>query len=87
MNMVSREEWIRKAEAVGRFGSYAATSEKGAYKGMPLLYQALGCFDNFDDFHRKAVLSLVTEWANREGTGLWSLVTDMRIAHNKAKEE
>ena len=85
--MVSREEWIRKAEAVGRFGSYAATSEKGAYEGMALLRQALECFGNFDDGHRQGILDIVTKWANREPIYLPSLVREMRIAHDKAKEE
>ena len=84
--MVERKEWIRKAEAVGRFGSGAATSEKGAYEGIPLLYQALNCFGNFDDGNRQGILDIVTEWANRQSR-LPSLVHDMRIAHDKAKEE
>ena len=84
--MVSRDEWIRKAEAVGNFGSGAATSEKAAYKGIPLLRDALDCFFNFDDEHRKAISDIVNKWANREDTGLASLVMDMRIIHQKAKE-
>jgi len=86
--MVEREEWIRKADAVGAFGSGAATSEKGAYEGMPLLMSAL-CdhFSNFDDGNRQGILDLVTKWAKREWHGLPSLVHDMRIAHDKAKEE
>lgn len=78
--MVSRDEWIRKAEAVGKFGSDAATSEKGADRGMPLLKQALDCFFNFDNEHRKAIADIVNKWANREHTGLESLVDDMRDA-------
>jgi hypothetical protein len=87
MSMVKREEWIRKARAVGRFGTGAATSEKGAYEGMALLRQALECFGNFDDGHRQGILDIVTKWANRQGSELPSLVRDMRIAHDKAKEE
>ena len=69
--MVEREEWIRKAEAVGKFGHTAATSEKGAHKGMPLLKIALcECFSNFDDGNRQGILDIVTKWANREGHGL-----------------
>ena len=86
--MVEREEWIRKADAVGRFGSGAATSEKGAYEGMPLLMSALcDYFSNFDDGNRQGILDIVTRWANRGLHGLPSLVHDMRIAHDKAKEE
>ena len=84
--MVSRNEWIRKAEAVGKFGSGAATSEKGAYKGMPLLKQALDCFSNFDANHRRAISDIVSKWANREDIGLSSLVMDMKIIHQKGKE-
>ena len=80
--MVSRDEWVRKAEAVGKFGSGAATSEKGAYKGMPLLKQALDCFFNFDNEHRKAIADIVNKWANREDTGLESLVFDMKVIAN-----
>ena len=83
---MNREEWIRKAGAVGRFGSGAATSEKGAYEGIPLLYQALNCFGNFDDGNRQGILDIVTEWANRESR-LPSLVHGMHIAHDEAKEE
>jgi hypothetical protein len=86
--MVEREEWIRKAEAVGKFGHTAATSERGAYRGMKLLEQALcGHFYNFDDGNRQGILDIVTKWANREWHGLPTLVHDMRVAHDKAKEE
>ena len=86
--MVEREEWIRKAEAVGKFGHTAATSEKGAHKGMPLLKIALcECFSNFDDGNRQGILDIVTKWANREWHGLPTLVRDMRVAHDKAALE
>jgi len=85
--MVTKEEWIRKAGAVGRFGHTAATSEKGAYEGMPLLYKALGHFGNFDANHRKGILDIVTRWANYEAVGLYQLIYDMREAHDKAQEE
>ena len=87
--MITREEWIRKAGAVGRFGSGAATSERGAYEGIPHLAEALREFTwgNFDDNHRKGILDIVTRWANHEAVELYDLVLDMREAHDKAKEE
>ena len=85
--MVEREEWIRKAGAVGRFGSGAATSEKGAFEGIPLLYRALVHFGNFDKYNRKGILDIVTRWANYEAVGLYQLIYDMREAHDKAQEE
>ena len=86
--MVERKEWIRKAEAVGKYGHTAATSEKGAYRGMALLNQALcECFSNFDDGNRQGILDIVTKWANRGLHGLPSLVHDMRITHDKAALE
>ena len=84
--MVTKEEWIRKAGAVGRFGSGAATSERGAYEGMPHLADALGHFYNFDANHRKGILDIVTLWANYEVDGLSNLVLKMQEAHYKAKE-
>ena len=84
---VKREEWIRKAGAVARFGSSASTSEWGAYEGMPHLSKALGHFNNFDKSHRMAILDFVTAWANCQASGLPSLVHGMRVAHSKAKEE
>ena len=85
--MITREEWIRKAGAVGRFGGGAATSEWGAYLGMPLLVEALGHFGNFDKYNRKAILDIVTQWANYESVGLRNLVLKMQEAHDKAQEE
>ena len=84
---VKREEWIRKAGAVATFGSTAAISEWGAYKGMPHLSKALRHFNNFDNSHRKAILDIVTKWANREPIYLPSLVRDMQMAYDKVKEE
>ena len=85
--MVTKEEWIRKAGAVGRFDTGAASSEWGAYRGMPHLRDALKMFDVFDEKHRKAIADIVTRWANHEAVGLYDLVLDMRDAHDKAKEE
>ena len=84
---VKREEWIRKAVAVATFGSSASTSEWGAYEGMPHLSEALRHFNNFDKSHRMAILDLVTKWANCQASGLPSLVHDMRVKHDKVKEE
>ena len=85
--MVTKEEWIRKAGAVGRFGSGAASSEWGAYEGMPHLAEALREFGRFDANHRKGILDIVTLWANYEVDGLPNLVLKMHEAHDKAKEE
>ena len=94
MYKVKREEWIRKAGAVARFGSSASTSEWGAYEGMPHLSEALRHFNNFDKSHRMAILDFVTKWANGQASGLPSLVHEMRIelketmgAMYKPKEE
>ncbi len=91
---VKREEWIRKAGAVARFGSSASTSEWGAYEGMPHLSEALRHFNNFDKSHRMAILDFVTVWANYQASGLPSLVHEMSIefketmgAIDKPKEE
>ena len=84
---VKRKEWIRKADAVARFGSSASTSEWGAYEGMPHLSEALRHFNNFDKSHRMAILDFVTAWANGQASGLPSLVHDMRVKHDKVKEE
>ena len=85
--MVKREEWIRKAGAVGRFDTGAALSERGAYRGMPHLEEALRTFGGFDEKHRKAIADIVTRWANYESVRLSELVSDMRDAHDEAKEE
>jgi len=85
--MVTKEEWIRKADAVGRFDRGAAGSEWSAYEGMPHLANALGCFDNFDANHRKGILDIITRWANYESVGLRHLVSKMREAHSKAQNE
>ena len=83
---VSKEEWAHKAKNVARFADYAATSEKGAYEGLPLLRKALMAMSNFDDVHRQAIVEFVLQWQERNYEPLWDTLVEMWKAHREVEE-
>ena len=80
--MITKEQWVDKALHVARFGTSASSGEHAAWKGLPLLRNALNALSALDPNHRQGVVDIVTEWQEGNTLPFHDILQAMDVAHD-----